>query len=98
MVENKEKKEDKLEKAKKIAKAKVEFIRHLDIYVLIMVVLAIINNITTPGGYQWWLWPAGFWGLGVFINFLVVFVFQGGGLKRLEEQLTEKELKKMKNE
>ena len=91
------KKEDKLERAKKIAKTKVEFIRHLGIYVLVMIVLAIINNITARGGYQWWLWPAGFWGLGVFINFLVVFVFQGGGLKRLEDQLTEKELEKMKD-
>lgn len=93
-----EKKEDKLAKARKIAKAKVEFIRHLGIYVIVMVVLAVINNITTPGGYQWWLWPAGFWGTGVFINFLVVFVFHGSNLKRLEEQLAEKELEKMKDE
>ena len=93
-----EKKEDKLAKARKIAKTKVEFIRHIGIYVIVMVVLAVINNITTPGGYQWWLWPAGCWGIGVFINFLVVFVFQGSNLKRLEEQLAEKELEKMKDE
>ncbi len=92
------KKEDKLAKARKIAKTKVEFIRHLGIYVIVMVVLAVINNITTPGGYQWWLWPAGCWGIGVFINFLVVFVFQGSNLKKLEEQLAEKELEKMKDE
>jgi hypothetical protein len=96
-VEKMEKKEDKLEKAKKIAKSKVEFIRHLGIYVVVMVILAVINNITSPG-YQWWLWPAGFWGLGVIINFMVVFLLKGGGLKKLEEQLTEKELEKMKDE
>ena len=93
-----EKKEDKLAKARKIAKAKVEFIRHLGIYALVMVVLAVINNITSPGGYQWWIWPAIGWGIGVFINFLVVFVFKGSNLKKLEEQLAQKELEKMKDE
>ena len=93
-----EKKEDKMAEARKIAKTKVEFIRHLGIYVLVMVVLAVINNITDPGGYQWWKWPALGWGFGVFINFLVVFVFKGCSLKKLEEQLAEKELEKMKDE
>ena len=85
---------DKYEKAKKIVKEKMDFLRHLVIYCVVMAILAIINNATTPGGYQWWLWPAGGWGIGVFINFLSAFIFRGGGLKRLEERLTQKELEK----
>lgn len=92
-----ENEENKLKKAKKRAKDKIDFIRHLIIYIIVIIVLAIINNVTDPG-YQWWLWPAGFWGIFVFINFLKAFVFKGGGLKRFEEQLTQKELEKMDSE
>lgn len=53
--------------------------------------LAIINNLTSPG-YQWWLWPALGWGIGVFSHFLSVFLFQG---ERLEKKLIEREMEKM---
>jgi hypothetical protein len=87
----------KLKEAKKIAHGKIEFLRHFIVYIAVMVLLAIINNLTYSG-YQWWLWPALFWGIGVFINFLVAFVFKGGGLKNLEKNLVEKEIEKMKDE
>ena len=87
----------KLKEAKKIARGKVEFIRHFIVYIAVMVVLAIINNLT-DASYQWWLWPALFWGIGVFINFLVAFVFKGGGLKKLEKDLVQKEMERMKDE
>jgi hypothetical protein len=90
-----ETKEKKVEMAKKIAKGKVDFIRHLGTYIFVMIVLAVINNVTDPGGYQWWLWPAGIWGLFVLINFLKVFVFKGATLKRFEDQLAQKELERM---
>jgi hypothetical protein len=44
--------DEKLERAKKIARRKMDFLRHVIIYLLVMAVLAIINNISTPGGYQ----------------------------------------------
>jgi hypothetical protein len=88
-------KEKRNEMAKKIAKAKVDFLRHLGTYAFVIVVLAVINNVTEFGGYQWWLWPAGIWGLFVVMNFLKVYVFKGGALKRYEEQLTKKEMEKM---
>ena len=57
----KEQKMDKMEKAKKIAARKLDFLRHFFIYAAVMAVLAIINNATWRG-YQWWLWPALGWG------------------------------------
>jgi len=94
-MENEEKKQ---ERAKKIAKAKIDFIRHLIVYVVVIIILAVINNITNPGGDQWWRWPAIFWGLFVLVNFLKTFVFHGGRIKRFEERLTKKELEKMDRE
>ena len=57
-----------------------------------------VLEITDPGGKQWWLWPAGIWGAFVLINFLKVFIFKGGAMKRFEDQLTQKELERMDRE
>ena len=60
---------DKFELARKIAQRKVSFIRHAITYLVVMAALAIINNVTW-GGYQWWLWAALGWGIGVTSHFL----------------------------
>ena len=83
--------EEKLKKARKIVEAKLGFIRHFIIYFLVILALAIINNFTS-GGYQWWLWVAFGWGIGVFANFLAAFVFGAGAL---EDRLLKSELEKM---
>jgi len=93
-----EEKESREEVARKIAKSKVDFLRHLGTYVVVMIVLAIINNVKNPGGNQWWLWPAGIWGAFVVVNFFKVFVFKSGALKRYEEELVKRELDKMDRE
>jgi hypothetical protein len=85
----------RLELATKIGKGKADFIRHLITYLVVITILAVINNVTDAGGYQWWLWPAGCWGVFVVINFLSAFVFKAGTFKKLEDQLAEKELEKM---
>ena len=90
MVQNK----DKIEKAKQIAQQKIGFIRHFFIYAVVMIVLVIINNITSPA-YQWWLWPALGWGIGVSLHFLSVFILRGSSL---EKRLIQKELERMKDE
>lgn len=92
-----EQKEQKYEMAKKIAKNKVAFIRHFITYAVVLIVLAIINNIFSRGR-QWWLYVALIWGIFVFINFLNAYIFKGGGLKRLEEDLVQKELEKLGKE
>jgi hypothetical protein len=91
-----EKQDEKLSLAKKTAREKIGFIRHLIVYVAVIVFLAIINNVTYSG-YQWWKWPAIGWGIGVFFHFLGTWGFKGGKLRGLEERLTEKELEKLKN-
>ncbi len=83
--------ERKYELARRIAEAKVGFIRHAAIYLLVMVVLAIINNVTYTG-YQWWLWPALGWGVGVIAHFLSAFLFQSGNLT---ERLAKQEMERM---
>ena len=86
--------EERLKKARETVQRKLGFLRHLIIFTITMVVLAIINN-TTYAGYQWWLWPALFWGIGVVSHFLSIYVFRGGGI---EKKLVERELERMKNE
>ena len=85
--------ENRMEEARKRAKAKAEFIRHLMSYLVIMAFLALINNVT-GSGYQWWLWPALGWGIGIVSHFLKTYVTGG----RLEEKLVDQELEKMDEE
>ena len=91
-------KEDKrYEQAKLIAKNKVAFIRHFISYIIVLAVLAAINNLTSRG-YQWWLWVALFWGIGIIVNFLKAYVFGGGGMKSLEDQMVKREMERMSDE
>jgi hypothetical protein len=85
------------EKARQVAKNKVSFIRNFIMYIVVLAVLAAINNLTF-GGYQWWLWVALFWGIGLIFNFLKAFIFRGSGLERLEERLTKQEIERMGDE
>lgn len=61
--------DEKLERARRVARRKMDFLRHVIIYLVVMAVLAITNNVTWSG-YQWWLWPALGWGIGVVAHFL----------------------------
>jgi uncharacterized membrane protein YdbT with pleckstrin-like domain len=82
---------EKMELARKIAVRKVAFIRHAISYLVVIVGLAIINNLTW-GGYQWWLWVAFGWGIGVVSHFLSAFLYQSGSLV---DRLAKHELEKM---
>ncbi len=82
---------DRYKLARKIAERKVGFIRHAAIYLLVIAGLAIINNVTY-GGYQWWLWPALGWGIGVASHFLSAFLYQSGALV---DRVAKRELEKM---
>ncbi|MHA6718545.1 2TM domain-containing protein [Sphingomonas sp. RS6] len=48
------------------------FYLHLVQYVVVMGVLAAINLAFTPV-YFWFLWPLGFWGLGLIVHGMTVF-------------------------
>jgi hypothetical protein len=82
---------EKLALARNIARRKVAFIRHAISYLVVLVGLALINNLTW-GGYQWWLWVAFGWGIGVVSHFLSAFLYQSGSLV---ERLAKRELEKM---
>jgi len=81
----------RLERARQIVRNKIGFIKHFVVYALVLVALAVLNN-TTAGGYQWWIWIAFGWGIGVVSHFLSAFVFRGGDL---EERLIRRELERM---
>ncbi|MGA2976609.1 MAG: 2TM domain-containing protein [Spirochaetia bacterium] len=82
---------EKYELARKIAERKVGFIRHAISYLVVIIGLAIINNVTW-GGYQWWLWVAFGWGIGVVSHFLSAFLYQSGNLI---DRLAKREMEKM---
>jgi hypothetical protein len=81
----------KMDLARKIAVRKVAFVRHAVTYLVVMVGLVIVNNLTW-GGYQWWLWVAFGWGIGVVSHFLSAFLYQSGSLV---DRLAKRELEKM---
>jgi len=85
----------KLELAQKIAERKLAFIRHAFIYLVVIIGLALINNLAYASDvprYQWWLWAAFGWGIGVVSHFLSAFLYQSGGLVT---KMAKRELEKM---
>ena len=83
--------EERIEKARKTVQAKLGFVRHFIVYILVLLVLAVLNNVTYSG-YQWWFWVAFCWGIGVVFHFLSIFLFRRGAL---EEWLLNRELERM---
>ena len=81
----------KYEIARKIALNKLAFIRHAITYVIVIAGLAVINNVTGRY-YQWWLWPAFGWGIGVLSHFFGAYLFQSG---KLADKLTQQELDRL---
>jgi hypothetical protein len=82
----------KRQRAERVVAAKLGFIRHAIVYVMVIAGLAVINNLTGGGGYQWWLWPAFGWGLGLVANFIQSYVFRSGDLQK---RLVEREMGKL---
>ncbi len=82
---------EKLALARNIARRKIAFIRHAVTYLVVLLGLALVNNLTW-GGYQWWLWVAFGWGIGVVSHFLSAFLYQSGSLV---ERLAKREMEKM---
>ena len=67
---------------------KIKFYNELKAYVVVNAVLAIINFFVSP--FFWWvLFPVFFWGIGVFKDFLMAFVF----VDRFSEDYIERKIK-----
>ena len=65
----------------KVARKRVEekkgFFTHLAIYILINLILVLIWAFASGGGFPWFIFPLGGWGIGILFHFLGVFVFSG---------------------
>lgn len=86
--------EEIYEEAKKRVKAKRDFYSHLGAWVLVNVVLVVIWALTDFGGYPWFLWPLGIWGVFVLSHFVQTFVFK----PKSDRGAIEKEAEKIRKE
>ena len=80
--------------AKRRVKAKKGFYGNFTGWAVVNSILVIIWALSDPGGYPWFLWPLGIWGVFVLFNFLSVFVFE----RKTDVGAIEKEVKKIKGE
>ncbi|MBN9387685.1 MAG: 2TM domain-containing protein [Chloroflexi bacterium] len=85
---------DAYRQAERRVKAKMGFYWHLASYVLVNGFLITIYLLTSWADnglyYPWFIWPLLGWGIGLFFNFLAVFVFPDTPSSR--QRMIEKEL------
>mgnify|MGYP001821841427 CR=1 FL=1 len=81
-------KDEAYEKARKRAEAKLGFYIHLTVFVAIILLLAIINLMTSPQTF-WFQWPLMGWGVAIVLHAVAVFIFRG---PTVTEKMIEKEL------
>ena len=91
---NKLSEEQIYEEAKKRVEAKRGFYIHLFVYVVVNIMLVIIWAFPAGGGYPWFLWVIGGWGIGLLFNFIEVFVWS----KKGDRAAIEKEAEKIRKE
>ncbi len=70
----------------KLAKERVEekkgFFYNLVAYCVVNAALYLLWRFAAGGGYPWFLWVLGGWGIGLIFHFVNVFVLQGGWEQR----------------
>lgn len=86
--------EQMYEEAKKRVKAKRDFWGHFGTWAAINTMLIIIWALTDLGGYPWFVWPLGIWGVFVLFHYLRVFVFE----RRSDREAVAKEIERIKRE
>jgi hypothetical protein len=80
-------------RAEKRVEAKLRFYRSLTVYLGVNLFLFVLDVLTSPG--EWWFyWVLFFWGIGVFLHFIRVFVTGGLFSQRLKERMIRRELEK----
>jgi len=82
------------EEARKRVKEKKDFYIHFATYIAVNILLVIIWALTDLGGYPWFVWPLGCWGVFVLLHYLRVFVFE----RKSDIGAIEKEAEKIKRE
>ena len=67
--------EEIYKQASKRVEEKKGFFVHFIVYICVNIGLVLIWAFAAGGGYPWFLWPLGGWGIGILFDFLRVFVF-----------------------
>ena len=78
------------ERARRRAEAKYGFFVHAVVYAAVMLLLLVINLLTSPGAL-WFIWPLMGWGLAVVLHGAGVFLL--GDKESIVDALTERELR-----
>jgi len=82
------------EQAKKRVQARKEFFIHLAVYIVVNIMLVLIWAFANGGGFPWFIFPLGGWGIGLLSHGLRVFVFEG----KSDKTAIEKEAEKIRRE
>jgi uncharacterized membrane protein len=85
----------KYQRAKERVKEVKGFYGHLISFIVVNVFLAIVNLLTTPG-FWWFLFVTFFWGIGLIIHGLSVFMKRGLFSKEWEERKIKKYMEEEK--
>lgn len=81
------------EEAKKRVEERKGFYSHLAAYVIVNATLILIWAFAGGGGYPWFFWVLGGWGIGLLFHFLGVFVFP-----RTDQPAIQREMEKLRKE
>lgn len=83
-------------RAEKRADEKIAFYKHLFSFIGVNLMLIILNFLTLGNGNGWWFyWITIFWGIGLLIHFLKVFVLNGK-FDGNRDEMIEKEMEKLR--
>lgn len=80
--------------ARKRVEEKKGFFIHLSVYIIVNIMLVIIWAFPAGGGYPWFLFPLGGWGIGLLLHSLQVFAFSGR--TDWERRAIEREVEKLR--
>lgn len=86
--------EEIYEEAKRRVKVKKDFYVHLVVYICVNAFLVIIWAIPAGGGFPWFIFPLGGWGIGLIIHFYQAFFMEA----KSDRAAIEKEVEKIKRE
>jgi len=78
---------------RRLARERVEFKRHLLIYIVVICLLALINLLTSRD-FPWFLFPAGGWGIGIVFHFLSAYGHRAMSVEKEYQKLKKREEEK----
>ena len=86
--------EELYREARKRVEEKKGFFIHLTVYIIVNIMLVLIWAFPGGGGFPWFVFPLGGWGIGILFHFLEAFVFSRQ--TDWERKAIEKEVEKLK--